>query len=84
MISGLVNRQISNDVRKVAGLGDIPIIGALFKSTNFANKKSDLVIFITPHIAGAGSEINKQGLERAANLRDRFLKSVDAGMEILD
>lgn len=84
VISGLVNRQLSNDVRKVAGLGDIPIIGALFKSTNFANKKSDLVIFITPHIAGANSEINKQGLERAVNLRDRFLKSVDAGVEILD
>lgn len=84
VISGLVNRQLSNDVHKVAGLGDVPILGALFKSTKFDNKKSDLVIFITPHIAGAKSEINQQGLKKAADLRDKFLKNIDAGVEILD
>lgn len=84
VISGLVKRELDNSVKKVAGLGDIPILGTLFKSTNFRNQKSDLVIFITPHIAGAKSEINKQGLEKAAKLRNQFLQNIEAGAEILD
>jgi pilus assembly protein CpaC len=84
VISGLVNREVTNSVKKVAGLGDIPILGQLFKSTDFNNKKSDLVIFITPYIAGAESKINKKGLQKAAALRSRFLQSIDKGPEILD
>lgn len=83
-ISGLVNRSLSKTVDKVAGLGDIPIIGNLFRSTNFKNDKSELVIFITPHIAGAKSDVNKEVVRKAGQLREQFLQNIDKGPEILD
>jgi pilus assembly protein CpaC len=83
-ISGLVDRDIGKSVNKVAGLGDIPILGQLFRSTSFRNNKSELVIFITPHIAGAKSEINKKTVQQATKLREQFLQSIEAGAELLD
>lgn len=43
-----VNKQ--NSVTKVPGLGDIPILGALFRKTNKSNSKAELLIFVTPRI----------------------------------
>ena len=84
VISGLVNRDIGNDLSQIKFLGDIPILGELFKSTNFRNKRSDLVIFITPYIFDANSEENKSQLKKAADLRNEFLKTIDKDSEILD
>ena len=84
VISGLVNRDLGNDLSQLKFLGDIPILGELFKSTNFRNKRSDLVIFITPYIFDANSEENKNQLKKAAELRDEFLKTIDKDSEILD
>jgi len=47
-LSGLVQSQASNAVDKMPLLGDLPVLGQLFKSTNFRSNKSDLVIFVTP------------------------------------
>jgi pilus assembly protein CpaC len=37
-------------VKKVPGLGDLPIIGSLFRSSSFLQNKTDLLIAVTPHI----------------------------------
>lgn len=50
VISGLLNAEHSKDVDKVAGLGDIPILGNLFKSRNYRNQLTELVIFVTPEV----------------------------------
>lgn len=50
VLAGLLREDMSNAINKVPMLGDIPIIGSLFKSNSFINKKSDLVISITPHL----------------------------------
>ena len=50
VISGLLNADHSNDINKVPLLGDIPIIGELFKSKNFRNNMSELVVFVTPEV----------------------------------
>lgn len=47
-LSGLVQSQASDAVDRVPLLGDLPILGRLFRSTNFRNSKSDLVVFVTP------------------------------------
>jgi pilus assembly protein CpaC len=87
-ISGLVNQEMSNAVDKVKWLGDIPILGALFKSTNFRNNRSDLVIFITPYAYDADSELNKEALATEQSLRKGFFDNIDGekkGLtEILD
>ena len=50
MIAGLLNNQTSNNISKVPGLGDIPILGSLFKSRQFQRNESELVIVVTPYL----------------------------------
>jgi pilus assembly protein CpaC len=50
VIAGLLNRTILKDLTKFPLLGDIPILGALFRSTRFRNQESELVFVITPRI----------------------------------
>jgi pilus assembly protein CpaC len=54
VISGLLNAENSKDSSKVKGLGDIPILGALFKSKDYRNSLTELVIFVTPQIIKQG------------------------------
>lgn len=49
-IAGLLQENLSEQVRKIPGLGDIPILGALFRSSNYAQKKTDLLVAVTPHL----------------------------------
>lgn len=53
VLGGLVNRNNSKAIDKIPMLGDIPILGALFKSSSFKEGKSELVFFITPEIVKA-------------------------------
>ncbi|HEY6572876.1 MAG TPA: secretin N-terminal domain-containing protein, partial [Candidatus Eisenbacteria bacterium] len=50
MIGGLIKEVEVKTVRKVPFLGDIPLLGALFKHTATSKQKVDLMIFITPHL----------------------------------
>jgi pilus assembly protein CpaC len=49
-IAGLFQRQLSDDLSEVAGLGEIPILGELFRSTRYRRDESELVILITPYL----------------------------------
>ena len=49
-IGGLIANEMSKDVQKIPFLGDIPILGNLFKSTTFNKNETELLIFITPTI----------------------------------
>ena len=53
VIGGLLDRRILKDLTKFPLLGDIPILGALFRSTRFRNEESELVFVITPRIVKA-------------------------------
>jgi len=48
VLSGLVHRDDARNIQKFPVLGDIPILGELFKSRNFQKRKSELVVFLTP------------------------------------
>ena len=50
MIAGLLSNNAQNTVQKLPGAGDLPIIGALFKSTNFQKGQTELVIVVTPYL----------------------------------
>jgi type IV pilus assembly protein PilQ len=50
VIGGIFEETNNNDVTKVPLLGDIPILGYLFKTTNKTNEKTELLIFLTPRI----------------------------------
>jgi len=49
-ISGLLQDDFSDSVSQVPWLGDVPILGTLFRSTNFQREQSELVVIITPHL----------------------------------
>jgi pilus assembly protein CpaC len=53
VIGGLLNRRTLKDVTKFPLLGDIPILGAIFRSTRFRNQESELVFIITPKVVRA-------------------------------
>jgi len=53
VIGGLLDRNILKDLTKFPLLGDIPILGALFRSTRFRNQESELVFVITPRVVKA-------------------------------
>jgi MSHA type pilus biogenesis protein MshL len=55
IIGGLIQEESSETERKVPLLGDIPVLGRLFKGTYTAKRKSELVIFISPKIIRASS-----------------------------
>lgn len=50
MIAGLLNNQLSNSVDKTPGLGDVPVLGALFKSNGWRRNETELMIVITPYL----------------------------------
>lgn len=49
-IAGLLNEQIRGLASRIPGIGDIPVLGALFRSTNFQRSLSELVILVTPEL----------------------------------
>jgi pilus assembly protein CpaC len=49
-MAGLIRKDFQDTVRQVPLLGSIPIIGALFRSTNFQHDETELVIIVTPHL----------------------------------
>ncbi|MBD2858477.1 type II and III secretion system protein family protein [Spongiibacter sp. KMU-158] len=50
IISGLISRTTFNNADRVPGLGDLPIIGALFRSSYFEQDDKELVMIVTPHL----------------------------------
>lgn len=49
-IGGLVSNSTRSNLEKFPGLGDLPVLGALFRSTNFQRSESELVIVVTPYL----------------------------------
>lgn len=49
-IAGLLRSDQGNNIDKFPILGDIPVIGALFRSSEFQNQQTELVILVTPYI----------------------------------
>jgi pilus assembly protein CpaC len=50
MIAGLLDNTNSNNIDKVPGIGNIPILGSLFKSRRFQRNETELVIVVTPYL----------------------------------
>lgn len=50
VLGGIYQQQVTDTVSKVPLLGDIPYLGALFRNSVTENKKSELLIFVTPRI----------------------------------
>lgn len=49
-IGGLIKNNVTSNVKALPGLGEVPVLGALFRSTDFQTDRSELVFIITPHL----------------------------------
>jgi pilus assembly protein CpaC len=49
-IGGLLQNNSSSTVSRYPGLGDLPVLGALFRSSNFTRNETELIIIVTPYI----------------------------------
>ena len=49
-IGGLIKNNVSSNIKALPYLGEVPILGALFRSTSFQNDRSELVFIITPRL----------------------------------
>jgi len=69
VLGGLINRKSTNNVTKVPLLGDIPVLGYLFKQEGISEKVEELVIIIEPHIVkkdGSNIGLSDLGYSRLA------------------
>ncbi|MBT1517085.1 type II and III secretion system protein family protein [Bradyrhizobium sp. SRL28] len=58
-IGGLIRRNFSTDISTFPWLGDLPILGALFRSSSFQKQETELVIIVTPYIVRPASNPNR-------------------------
>lgn len=76
VLSGLLQRDSTTDVDKVPFLGDLPILGALFRSKRYNNRETELVFFVTPTLIDAHSESNVRTIRRTEERLARNLGTV--------
>ncbi len=50
VIGGLIQQKFNTEIDKIPGAGDIPVLGALFRSTQFRTNETELVIIVTPYV----------------------------------
>jgi pilus assembly protein CpaC len=61
-IAGLLNNTLNNTMQKIPGIGDIPVLGYLFRSRAYQKNQTELVVMITPQIVRRGSTGASEGL----------------------
>lgn len=71
-LSGLVNDNRSQSRNGLAGLSQIPLLGALFRTDNKVNNRRELVIFVTPLVADPASEHNQNMIKRGAEMEKEY------------
>jgi general secretion pathway protein D len=80
VIGGLIDESQQDTESKVPWLGDIPVIGWLFKSTGDKIQKRNLLVFLTPHIIRNKAQHAQQTIRK----REEFWASSEAGAQLSD
>uniref|UniRef100_UPI00333F2CD9 type II and III secretion system protein family protein n=1 Tax=Castellaniella defragrans TaxID=75697 RepID=UPI00333F2CD9 len=76
VLAGFLSRDVSSNVDKLPGLGDLPGLGALFRSTRYQRNETELAILVTPVLVSAQHPGVRQRVDRAsAILRQAFPES---------
>jgi pilus assembly protein CpaC len=67
-IAGLLDNRVTDQLSKIPGLGDIPVLGKLFQSRSLTKSKNELLIVVTPRIVQPMDSVPK-----GPEMPDRFL-----------
>lgn len=85
-IAGLISMGMRNNYNDIPGLADLPILGALFRSTSFLSGKSELVIIVTPILVEPTSDpkalsLPTDNLKMASNLEMLLFRRLNRGSD---
>ncbi len=69
MIAGLLSNNAQNTIDKTPGAGDLPILGALFNSTEFQKGQTELVIVVTPYLVEPVDDSRDRAADRRISPR---------------
>ncbi|MDR3692472.1 MAG: secretin N-terminal domain-containing protein [Fimbriimonas sp.] len=59
ILGGMIRNQVTSTVNKIPLLGDLPLLGKLFRSSNSDHQKTELLVFLTPHIVRDPAEAKR-------------------------
>ena len=76
IIGGLRRQKLTKETNQVPILGDIPIIGLLFRYTNTVVDNTELIIFLSPHIYNDEEPISEDAMEKFREIKDRPMPSL--------
>lgn len=62
VIGGMMEDNHTSNIKKVPFIGDIPVIGHLFKHTVLSKTKTELLIFLTPHVVEGAAQLKALSL----------------------
>ena len=71
-LSGLVNSEMSSAIDRVPAISRIPILGRLFRSDDFRNNRSELVVLLEPEIIKPGDGLALQLRQRGESAKKEF------------
>lgn len=76
VISGLMQEKVEEIITKVPFLGDIPVIGFLFRYKSYSTKKTNLLVFLTPYIIRDSLELSNLSQNKKAEFVNQMSEEV--------
>jgi general secretion pathway protein D len=77
VIGGLISDDYTDTVNKVPWLGDIPVLGWIFKSTSTTLTKRNLLVFLTPRVIRSPADLEKQSIVKREEFRRRSEQALE-------
>ena len=71
VMGGLRRKETTDEVDQIPFLGDIPVLGFLFKYNNTIVRDTELIVFISPHIYKDNEPIPEDAMEKFREIKDR-------------
>jgi len=83
VLGGLIDEDVQESVSKVPLLGDIPVLGNLFKTTSSSKRKRNLMVFLRPKIVRDGVTMNEISHRKYNFIRAEQLKRQSEGVALM-
>ncbi|MEE8553637.1 MAG: hypothetical protein V3S72_10080, partial [Desulfobacterales bacterium] len=80
---GILFQKDSKVESKLPGLGDLPLIGGLFRHTSVIQTNSELLVFITPHVIDEDAEELPEAVEEKKKTLENILGQLEETVEEL-
>jgi type II secretory pathway component GspD/PulD (secretin) len=72
MLGGILFQEDSKIERKLPLLGDLPLVGGLFRHNNIEQSNNELIVFVTPFVIDEGQQISPEASQEMAQPMERL------------